>query len=94
MEIDPPKLRLLELVDTCNGKLSADFDAKEGEALPPSPSLQWARIGYPYFSNERPNFFYFFFGAPHQILNPKIAYLDYHVITMYRKAIKTLGDII
>jgi len=41
MEIDPPKLRLLELVDTCNGKLSADFDAKEGEALPPSPSLKW-----------------------------------------------------
>jgi len=36
----------------------------------------------------------YFFGAPHQIPNPKITYLDYHVTTTYRKAIKILGDVI
>jgi hypothetical protein len=39
-------------------------------------------------------FFFFFFCAPYQILNPKITYLDYRVITTYRKAVKILRDII
>jgi len=49
---------------------------------------------YPYSINDKPNFNFWDFCAPHHIQNPKITYLDYHVITTYRKAIKVLGIII